>query len=56
MLETPVIAYRIPALDMYYDNIEDKGIWLVKEGVYRNAFVGVAIKVLELERRKRLKE
>jgi len=54
MLETPIIAYRIPALEIYYGNIEDKGIWLVKEGDIEK-LVGVAIKVLELERRKELK-
>jgi glycosyltransferase involved in cell wall biosynthesis len=54
MLEIPVIAYRIPALDMYYGNIECKGIWLVKEGCI-DAFVGAAVKVLELERKRDLK-
>ena len=54
MLETPVVAYRIPALDIYYGNIEGKGIWLVKEGDIEK-LVGAAIEVLELERSKDLK-
>jgi glycosyltransferase involved in cell wall biosynthesis len=54
MLETPVVAYRIPALEMYYGNIEGKGIWLVKERDI-DALVGAAVEVLELERSKDLK-
>jgi len=54
MLETPVVAYRIPALEIYYGNIEGEGIWLVKEGDIEK-LVGAAIEVLELERRKELK-
>ena len=54
MLETPVVAYRIPALEIYYGNIEGEGIWLVKEGNIEK-LVGAAIEVLELERRKELK-
>jgi glycosyltransferase involved in cell wall biosynthesis len=54
MLETPVVAYRIPALQIYYGNVERKGIWLVNEGDIEK-LVGTAIEVLELERRRDLK-
>jgi|GEM_PF-445704 len=51
MLETPVVAYRIPALEIYYGGVKKRGIWLVGEGDI-GKFVGASIEVLELWRKK----
>jgi len=50
MLETPVVAYRIPALEIYYGDVEKRGIWLVNEGDI-GGLAKAAIEVLELEKK-----